>query len=58
LVLEELKVLHLDPQATRRRRLSSAVGGAGTLEDLKTCLLSDTLSPARPYLFQQGHIFY
>ena len=56
LVLEEPKVLHLDPNAARRR-LSSTLGGAWALGDLIAYLHIDTPPPIRPHLFQQGHAF-
>ena len=49
MVLEkELRVLHLDPVATRR--LSSTLGKAKALGVLKAHLHSDSFSPTRPHL--------
>jgi phenylalanyl-tRNA synthetase beta subunit len=47
-VLEELRVLHFDPKAARRR-LSFHTGWSLNKEDLKACLYSVTC------FFQQGH---
>jgi hypothetical protein len=51
---KELRVLHLDLKASKRR-LSSELGGALALGDHKACPCSGTLSPTRPHLFPKDH---
>jgi hypothetical protein len=48
---EELKVLHFDTKADRRKLASRHLGG----RFLKAHSHSDTLPPTRPHLPQQGH---
>jgi hypothetical protein len=60
---KELRVLHLDPKAARRRlastgsqnALSPALGRPGVLGALKAHLQNDVLHSTRPHLLQQGH---
>jgi hypothetical protein len=62
MVLEELRVLHADPKATRR--LSStgshekalfSIGQSLKRGGSKPIPHNDTLPPTRPHLLQQGH---
>ena len=49
MVLEEPRILHLDPKAPRRR-LSFHTGQSLNIESLKAHSHSDTLPPTRPHL--------
>jgi len=51
MVLEELRVLHLDLQATE----DCVSGHSLSIGDLKDHLHNDTLPPTRPHLVHQGH---
>jgi hypothetical protein len=51
MVLEELRVLHLAPNANKRSLATRQLGGS----PIKAQPHSDTLPPIRPHLLQQGH---
>jgi hypothetical protein len=55
LVLEEVRVLHLDQKAAWRRLDSFHTGQSLSIGEPKTYLCSDILPSARLHLLQQGH---
>lgn len=53
MVLEEMRLLHLDPK-TARERLSFHTGQSMSMGDLKAQPHSDTLPPTRSHLLTQA----